>query len=296
MPSTPELLSVVKTLRTNVAETKKKLLSRGDSPRFPLTTLPKLSKMLWGLHPGLTVIGARSSNGKSAFVLQVAYDLAKQGHHVLFVSLEMDETSIVERLFCRVKDVDNTDTRTGGLKREPRLQEKWKEFEKEMDTFPLMITNGVGKTFNELTELVELINPIPKVIIIDYIQAIKQSGGTSREIIDEYIRNFRQYCLENDIVGILCSQNNRQAVAGDTNIPSLHTLKSTGTLEEHSDVVMLLHWENYYTKDPGTYNDYKILVAKNRNGMTGSADVNFFPEYYRFEEQLDEKHIIKTFK
>ena len=293
MESTKRLLTGLKTLRQHLPGTYKKLVSRGKNPKLPLKTLPGFNRKIWGLHTGLTVIGSRTSQGKSSFSLQIAYDLASQNFPVLFLSLEMDEESLVERLFCNSKKVDNFDLLTGKINNED-IKSKWDEFSEEIKTIPLLITNGIGKTFSELTELVEIMNPKPKVIIIDYIQVIKQVRD-EREVLNEYLRNLRQYCVENDIAGVICSQSNRQTLQDKGREPTLNTLKGTGVLEEISDVVLLLHWDNFYTKDPDTFNNFKIIVAKNRNGMTGSYEVSFYPHYYRFEELSILDDVTKVF-
>ena len=65
----------------------KEILSRGDTPKFPITSLPEFNHKVWGMKCGMTVVGARTSNGKSAFAGQLAWDFANQGMPVLFLSL-----------------------------------------------------------------------------------------------------------------------------------------------------------------------------------------------------------------
>ena len=154
-----------------------------------------------------------------------------------------------------------------------------------MENTPLLITCGIGQTWRELNEALELLNPTPKVVIIDYIQGIARRVNESREQMNEYIRYFRQICVERDIVGILCSQISRQALDGRRNEPTLNTLKETGVLEEHSDLVFLLHWEHFYTYKDEDKNAFRVIVAKNRNGRCGEVSCFFYPEYYLFCEE-----------
>ena len=262
----------------------KDLLSRTNSPKYPLTSLPYFNRKIWGMKSGaLTVIAGRTSTGKSSVGLQFAYDLADSGMPTLFLSLEMNIMSLAERLFCHTMKVDNYALLTGQFKDSRDIQIKWSSFAKIMDKIPLLITCEIGKTFKEVNQLVEALNPSPKAVFVDYVGAIAVSGSQTREIINEYIRKFRELALKKDFIGVLCSQTNRVgAIAGEE--PQLHNLKETGVLEEHSDVVFLIHNPYVQTHNEDDMNKATLIIAKNRNGKTGRHKVRFVPEYYRFEE------------
>lgn len=264
--------------------TRTELRSRGDNPKYPISTLPKFNKKIWGLKEGLTIIGARTSQGKSSFVSQLAYDLALSGKSVLFLSLEMTEINIVERLFCFEASIDNYDLLRGRFKTDERIKQKWDHFIETMNAIDMTITCGIGKTFPELLKLVKITNP--DVLVLDYIQSIRARAGEMREMINEYVRELRQLALEQKFVGIVCSQIGR-AGAGDSP-PSLHHLKESGTLEEHADTVILLHWPYHYD-NLKPINDYSVIIAKQRNGRTGKHSVLFEPNFYRFSEWENEK-------
>ena len=240
----------------------------------------------------MTVIAGRTSTGKSSVGLQFAYDLADGGFPTLFLSLEMNIMSLAERLFCNSMKVDNYSLLTGQFKNNLETRAKWETFNKVMKNFPLLITCEVGKTFREVNQLVEALNPPPKAVFIDYIGAIAIKGNQTREVMNEYIRKFRELAIKKDFIGVVCSQINRVgAVAGEE--PQLHQLKETGVLEEHSDVVILLNNPYVITHDADDMNKATLIIAKNRNGRTGRHKVRFVPQYYRFEE-LEEKRIVKT--
>lgn len=259
------------------------LKSRAEEPKLSLHTLPNFNRKIWGLKYGLTVIGARTSMGKSAFALQLAYDLADQKHHVLFLSLEMTTESMIERLFCNLMEIDNFDMLTGKLKTNPLYWDKWATFSKLMD-IPLMLSCGIGSSFDQINDIIDLLKPKPAVIIVDYIQAIRSSRN-EREEMNEYIRKFREVCLKNNIAGILCSQVGRAVFEEGNREPALANLKGTGVLEEHSDTCILLHWEHFY-KPEADPNKYKIIIAKQRNGRTGEYVLHFEPKYYKFYDSV----------
>jgi len=280
-----ELAEKIIPVRELLSGTEKELLSRGGAPKFPLSTLPEFNTKIWGLHKGLTVLGARSSMGKSAFALQIARDLADQNIPVLFLSLEMDEQSMVERLFCSMMRVDNFDLISGEFNKQEEIRVKWNTFKNFMSKAKLLLTCGIGKSFGEVTNLLERLDPMPRVVIVDYIQGIKQSEKERSEL-NEYIRSFRQLMLQKNCVGILASQMNRQIIDNTDKRPSLENLKSTGVLEEHADMVLMLFWEWFYTRKEEDKNKYEIIVGKNRNGRTGSHKLFYTPEWYLFTENI----------
>jgi len=273
----------------------KEFSERGNAPKYSLNTIPEFNRKIWGLKEGLTVIGARSSQGKSALSLQLAYDLASQGHIVYFLSLEMTVEALIERLFCNVMRVDNYELMTGQFLVDERINAKWKEFNIKIKSIPLLITCGIGKTFGEINELINLLDPKPNAVFVDYIQSVSTRAGQSREMLNEYIRYFRQLALQHKFVGVLCSQINRGAMENRNNEPIMSQLKETGVLEEHSDTIILLHWQNFYDHKDENFNEFKIIIAKQRNGRTGEYVVHYEPQHYRFTEVGGEPEIQTTF-
>lgn len=262
----------------------KDLSTRPPSPKYPISSLPHFNRKAWGLQCGkVTVIAGRTSSGKSALSEGFALDLAENGVPTLFLSLEMDVASLTERAFCRTMQVDNYSLLTGQFKFQKEIQDKWKIFTESMAKLPLLITCEIGKTFKEVNQIVEALDPTPKAVFVDYIGAIAFKDRQSREMMNEYIRQFKELAIKKDFIGVLCSQINRQgAVAGEE--PQLHQLKETGNLEETASVVFLIHNPYIMTHNEEDRGKATIVIAKNRNGRTGRHKVKFVPQYYRFEE------------
>ena len=123
-------------------------------------------------------------------------------------------------------------------------------------------------------------------VFIDYIQMVKSGGKNNREAIDDYIKDLREYAIEKDFCAIIGSQINRGTHdGGKVKPPSIWELKGTGSLEEHVDMCILVHWEYFYdhTLDEGRY---WINVAKNRDGRTGEFECSFIPKYYKITESV----------
>lgn len=259
-----------------------KIKERTGVPEIEISTLPKLSTMLFGLHrQEMMILGARTSQGKTAFALQLAYDAAKQGKRVYFFSLEMSPESLVERLFCQTAQIPNHDL----LYHPERYSDQADQFKTFLADLPLVIVHNIGWNINELWRA---ISELPKadVVIVDYVQMIRNFENNKLESISQYTIKFREMCQKGNFSGILVSQVNRGAMEQmSTKEPQLWLLKGSGALEENCDTCILLHWDYIYTSNQNKYNDFSVLVAKQRNGMTGKLVINFLPHFYKFEEK-----------
>lgn len=255
------------------------LKKRKQTPDFELISMPRVSKRLWLFAKEMMVLGARTSQGKTSLALNMAYDFAVQGKRVLFLSLEMTVESLAERLLCRVQGIPSNDLQEA---RRGSLESDLESFASKVRELPLIITNSIGFTWKQLDEYIEYFSPKPEVIIIDYIGLVNGSGAMKKEIIDDYLKHFRQMAIRDNFLGIICAQINR-ASQGSSTIPQLHNLKDTGCLEEIADKVLLLHYPNFYDETKPE-NEYQLILAKNRNGRTGSLDVRFMPKYFLFED------------
>jgi len=263
-----------------------RIMERKGEPELALLSMPSLSRSIWGLRKGrLTIVAARPSQGKSAFALQIATDLSLQGKTVAFLSLEMDAEELYERVVCNHYKLNNMDLLHG------KTDEYVKAHGKFLDEFknvPFIISDAVGWEWQEVAQFVEDIAVKPDVIIVDYIQAIKKHNMMERGVFDEYIRRVREIAVKNNIAFILLSQINRASQDLKDKAPRLHQLKGSGFLEEHADVVMLLHWGYKYNKQ-ARINSFQLFIEKNRNGPTGIVNLEFYPEWYRFEDEQVEK-------
>lgn len=291
MPSanTNEIMEI-QYIRHLLPEVKEFLLSKNSKPELALNTMPELNEFIFGLpRQAMTIIGARTSQGKSSMASQVAFDLADQGKTVLFLSLEMTAKSIGARLFCYQQRFENIKAWRGGLHNELG---RFDSFQKGVENLPLIINDMLGKTWQDIDSLLSNTELRPDVVIVDYIQAIAKTNKNTLDTINEYIRHFREMAIRNNFAGIICSQINRSVHEDKTTEPQPHQLKSSGFLEEHADLVLLLHWPYKYSEKKNK-NHYQIFVAKNKDGRTGYINIKFEPEYYAFSD-ADPSEIIEV--
>ncbi len=253
---------------------------KGD-PDFNLPSKPQLNRMLYGFErETLVVVGARTSEFKSGFCLDVGYELSLH-HKVLYLSFEMTEKEAMFRLLCHGTKIPNTDFYSGSSDdyegAVERFTEKFKEEKRQ-----LIICEDRGKTWDDVMAVMdELQYDPPDVIIIDYIQCLN-TKGVKREALDEYIRSLRRLAIEMRMCVIVCSQIGRSNVF-DSKEPTMEGLKETGTLEEHADKVLILYYKCKRTPSADR-GEFKVIVAKNKNGMTGYLKMRINPSTYTLFE------------
>lgn len=278
----------LKTLGEYLLETEQMLNNRGENPELSVTSIPSLNSKIWGFRKKeVTIIGARTSNGKSAFVNQLAWDFAKQGKKVLFLSIEMPVDRVIERLFCYVYRIDNYELLTGKFSKTPEYQKRWAQFSMKISQMKIIFCDYIGKTWQQVDETIEKLHSKPDVIFIDHIHHIKSNNGrmTEKQNIDDYLEHIRELVIRGNFVGILNAQINRVSQEDKEGEPQLHHLKATGKLEEIADNALLLWWPHHGNKSKPK-NLFKINIAKNRYGATSILDLDFKPQFYAFSDYV----------
>ena len=231
----------------------------------------------------MVTVGARTSHGKTALVLQIVMDILDCKKRVLYMSFEMEPEEILERMFCHKYRINNMDLLKGRFE---YCLSDWNLFQQYIKNVQFVFSSDFGKTWQEIDRFISEIEQKPDLIVIDYIQAVAGASSQGKPFIDEYIRHFKQMCSENCFCGVLVSQLNRSNPENKDKSPKLHELKGSGFLEECSDVVILLDWVCKHS-DVEDESLYVVNVAKNRNGRTGFIKLNFEPKYYLFQEYMD---------
>lgn len=237
-----------------------------------------------GIYPGqLTVVGARPSTGKSAFCLQVALHVARQGKKVLFLPLEMTAAETIDRVIMRVAHFDYKDLIRGRLERD-----QYAELAKVLDWVEDMSDRfKVYENVRELEAIEELIRrERPDLIVIDQLSQIRtaQQFGTTRERYTDITRRLKAIALEeNTAVWLPCQMNRESSKTGTVTIDYL---KESGSIEEDADVVIIL--ANDKNDDGRTFGDkasrvVTMQVAKNRQGATRDGiELNFYAPRFTF--------------
>ena len=239
-----------------------------------------------GMQPSdLVLIAARPSMGKTAFVLNIAQNVAfKEGGCVAIFSLEMSKEQLVNRMFSLESKVDAQHLRTGSLS--DQEWEKLIESAGVIGKSKLIIDDTPGISISELRSKCRKykLEHGLQMIIIDYLQLMSGSGkGDSRQQeISDISRSLKSIARELKVPVLALSQLSRAVEQRPDHRPMLSDLRESGAIEQDADVVMFIYRDDYYNKDTDKKGIAEIIIAKQRNGPIGTVDLVWLPEYTKF--------------
>lgn len=239
-----------------------------------------------GMQPSdLVLIAARPSMGKTAFVLNIAQNVAfKEGECVAIFSLEMSKEQLVNRMFSLESKVDAQHLRTGSLS--DQEWEKLIESAGVIGKSKLIIDDTPGISISELRSKCRKykLEHGLQMIIIDYLQLMSGSGkGDSRQQeISDISRSLKSIARELKVPVLALSQLSRAVEQRPDHRPMLSDLRESGAIEQDADVVMFIYRDDYYNKDTDKKGIAEIIIAKQRNGPIGTVDLVWLPEYTKF--------------
>jgi len=228
-----------------------------------------------GLHNGeLTVIGARPGVGKTTFALQLAKNIAGKGKSVAYVSLEMSETQMIQKLLSMKTRVNSRKIRNGNLD-----DEEIERINNECNALSELKFNLLTK-INTIQQIEITARRLKNknqldLLVIDYLQLVKNAGGfRSREQeVADMSRTLKLLSLELDIPIIALCQLNRNA---SREKPTLADIRESGAIEQDADNVIFLYQEN-------KNNDIiTVDLQKQRAGNIGSLELNFIKNISEF--------------
>ena len=236
----------------------------------------------------LVILAARPSMGKTAIALNICEHAALDGGAgVLFVSLEMGQLELAERLLCSKSKVDGDKLRKGKGLGTREMKQLGEAYDVLRDA-PLYIDDTPARNMVQIAanaRRLKLRNGIG-LIVVDYIQLIEPEHGEGRESRQEQIskisRRLKTLARELNVPVIALSQLNRGVENREDRRPRMADLRESGAIEQDADLVLLLHRPEYYDPNdqPGIA---ELIVAKNRNGRTDTVKLTFLKNIMRFE-------------
>ena len=252
-----------------------------------------LDNMLTGMHGGeLLLVAARPAMGKTAFVLNIAHDLAVM-HHVpcAIFSLEMSKEQLVSRMIAIDAMVDSKKMKLGDLP-----NDDWDKVTESMEAIarsPIYIEDNSAITISELRSKCRKLkqNYDIQLIILDYLQLMSSARPVEsrQQFIAEVSRSLKNLARELNVPIIALSQLSRAVDSRPDHKPVLSDLRESGSIEQDADVVMFIYRDEYYNPETTTKpQTAKIIIAKQRSGETGSIDLRWLGKYTKFADP--EKH------
>ena len=234
----------------------------------------------------LILLAARPSMGKTAFALNIAQNAAvRHNVPVAIFSLEMSEEQLVNRMLCAEALVDAQKVRTGELN-----SDDWSKLVESMGVLseaPIYIDDTPGITAMEIRAKCRRLK-IEKglgLVVIDYLQLMSGSGRSDsrQQEISEISRSLKAIAREIEAPVIALSQLSRACEARSDHRPMLSDLRESGAIEQDADLVAFLYRDEYYFPEKTEKkNQAELIIAKQRNGPTGTVNLTWLGQYTKF--------------
>ena len=253
-------------------------LSMNDGDITGVTTgLETIDTKLSGLQPAqLVLLAARPAMGKTALGLTMAWNAARENKSVAFFSLEMSTLQLNYRLISMVSMIDLEQVMNGRIR-----DDEWEllfHATREIASKDLYVDETPGITLSEMRSKLKRLKAERGVdlVVIDYLQLMQADGyqENRQNEIASISRDLKTLSKELNCPILSLAQLSREADKRADHKPILSDLRESGAIEQDADVVMLLYREDYYDEEDNP-NIAKVIVAKHRNGSTGSLDLFF---------------------
>jgi len=253
-----------------------------------------LDELTNGMHDGeMIVIAGRPSMGKTAFALNVAEAIAiGHGEPVAIFSLEMGKEQLAQRLLCSRSRVDSQKLRQNKLR--PEDYTALTQTISELHESPLFIDDTPGLSLLGLKAKARRLAARRglRAIFIDYLQLMSAPGHESRQTeVSAISRGVKELARDLEVPVVCLSQLNRSAENREDHRPRMSDLRESGSIEQDADVIMMLHREEYYHRDPEWADSHQdllgvaeVIVAKQRNGPTDTVKLQFDSNTTRFND------------
>lgn len=251
-----------------------------EAEKYLTTGFPDIDQILLGLFGGqLIIIGARPGVGKSAFALQMAEHIAREGR-VLFFSLEMPKKQIIRRMITRRTGIPANAMRSGNISGDQRreVQATLREIEKDYKNL-IVIDNA--------TDFYTIVNTAKKqydqyglsCIMIDYLQLCRMKSAEKRYLqLGEMTATLKAMSIKYGLPIVVLSQLGRIA---ENKTPELSELRESGNIEQDADVVIFPHRPNMKE------GKVELIIAKNRDGSIGFKKLFFNAPRLTFASMTD---------
>ena len=285
----------VQPISKNIHSVVKSIINHEEAVRGLPTGFSEFDDLTGGLQPGeLMVVAGRPSMGKTALALNIAENMAiEQGKGVLLFSMEMSNTELIKRSLIAHSGVSSYRIRNGYIG-DGDIEELVRS-EVAISPAPIYIDDTPHITPLEILSkgrASKLRHDI-QLIVIDYMQLVQAPGQKKLiEAITYISRQFKLLARELNIPVIAVSQLSRGPEQREDHRPRLSDLRESGAIEQDADTVVFVYREDYYhKKNYSTYepnNKGEIIVAKQRNGPTGTIDLYWNGDLMKFSSMVTE--------
>ncbi len=248
-----------------------------------------LDKLTSGFQKGdLIILAARPSVGKTAFALNVAYNVSyKSDEAVAIFSLEMPAEQLIQRVICSAGSLKAESLRSGSILKES--SERYYAAADKVSKCNLYIDDTPGIRVGEIAAKCRRLKREQglKMIVIDYLQLISgpaNSRESRQQEVSDISRQLKMIARELEVPVLALSQLSRSVEKRDNKRPVLSDLRESGAIEQDADIVSFIHREDYQDpkKEAETQGATDIIIAKHRNGALADIRLVFLKQFSKF--------------
>ncbi|NLV36720.1 MAG: replicative DNA helicase [Clostridiaceae bacterium] len=233
----------------------------------------------------LILIAARPGMGKTAMALNIAQYAAVRKHvPVAIFNLEMSKDQLVNRMLSSEVMVDSQKMRTGKLE-----DDDWNKVAQALAPLseaPIFIDDTPGISVMDIRAKCRRLKLEKNLglVVIDYLQLMQGRGRVEsrQQEVSEISRSLKILAKELNVPVVTMSQLSRGPESRNDHRPMLSDLRESGAIEQDADIVMFLYRDDYYNPDTDKKNIAEVIIAKHRNGSTGTIELRWFGEYTKF--------------
>lgn len=246
------------------------------------TGFSELDRLTTGLNRSdLILLAARPAMGKSAFALNIAQNVAKNGGKVAFFSLEMTREQNVTRMLSTEGMIENTSLRTGEL-----VDDDWVRLAQAADTLSkceMYFDDTSGITVPEIKAKCRRIKGLD-LVVIDYLQLMSSGRRIENRVqeVSEITRSLKIMAKDLNVPVLTLSQLSRGTESRTSHKPMLSDLRESGSIEQDADIVLFLYREDYYEQSEENHNKATCIIGKNRHGATGEIPLHWDGAHTKF--------------
>jgi replicative DNA helicase len=243
--------------------------------------------MSGGINRGeLIVIAGRPSMGKSAIAAQIGFNVAQlQNLPVVLFSLEMSKTQIAMRMLCAEASIESSFLKTGRIS-----DSQWQPLAQavsDISTLPIYLnecaTPSLSYFETECRKVMAAEQRELGLVVIDYLQLMSGDGGNRNNEIGAITRVLKRLAMKLSVPVICLSQLSRAVETRPNKRPILSDLRDSGSIEQDSDKVLMLYRDDYYNLDSPERGICEVIIAKHRDGSTGTIKLLFDSQFTKFK-------------
>ncbi|HEX3335340.1 MAG TPA: replicative DNA helicase [Jatrophihabitans sp.] len=278
----------IETLLQSTLDEIEKISATGGIGTGVPTGFQQLDEITNGLHAGqMITVAGRPGSGKSTLALDFARSAAvKHQKPTAIFSLEMGKLEIMMRLFAAEAGVALQNMRSGHMS-----DQDWRRLalrSSELAEAPLFIDDSPNLTMMEIRAKARRLRQRHdlQLIIIDYLQLMTSGKRVEsrQQEVSEFSRAMKLLAKELDVPVVALSQLNRGPEQRTDKKPLLSDLRESGSIEQDSDLVLLVHRPDLYEPETERAGEADLIIAKHRNGPTATVAVAFQGRYSRFAD------------